>query len=116
MTDYDLNVRLNQELIQKKNEFQNQENVQSIISHEFKTPLATALCFVEMIIELVSNAQCLHYLSLVKISLNLLQNLVNDMLDLNMIKYNKFATKQEIFDPTKIIEFVVSLLSNQAHG
>ena len=41
--------------------------------------------------------------------LNLLLSLVNDMLDLKMIKEGKYDPKLEIFNPSLTLDFIVSM-------
>ena len=51
------------------------------------------------------------YLNLVSISLNLLLSLVNDVVDLTLIKSNCFREEVKDFNPTEALEFVHSLMS-----
>ena len=95
----------------KKSEARNLENFTSTISHEFRTPLATAISFVEMLFKMISDAAQMKYLNLVSISLNLLLSLVNDVVDLTLIKSNCFREEVKDFNPTEALEFVHSLMS-----
>ena len=60
------------ELVKSKSEAQNMENFTSTISHEFKTPVGTALSFIDLLLREILVAQQIKYLSMVKTSLNLL--------------------------------------------
>ena len=53
---------------------------------------------------------------MVNISLNMLLSLVNDMIDLKLVKENRLEPQMKTFNPTKVIEFVISLLQVQAAG
>jgi hypothetical protein len=53
---------------------------------------------------------------MINISLSMLLSLVNDMIDLKLAKENMLEPQLKSFNPTKIIEFVVSLLQVQAKG
>ena len=46
----------------------------------------------------------------------MLLSLVNDMIDLKLVKENRLETHIKTFNPTKVIEFVISLLQVQAVG
>ena len=61
-----------------------------MVSHEFRTPIGTALMFIDLVIEIITQAEALRLLNIVKSSLNLLLSLVQDMLDIKLIKENKF--------------------------
>ena len=67
----------------RKSEERNTKNFTETISHEFRTPLATALSFIEILLRMLADSAQFKYLLLVKTSLNLLLTLVNDLLDLN---------------------------------
>ena len=58
------------------------------MSHEFRTPLGTALMFIEMVINLLTDEYSKKLLVLVKTSILLLLSLVSDVLDLKMLKSN----------------------------
>ena len=45
-------------------------------------------------------------IDLVKSSLNLLLSLVNDMVDLKLIKEGQYSTNLEVFDPLDTLKFV----------
>ena len=77
------NHELSYELLMRKSEERNTKNFTATISHEFRTPLATALSFIEMLLRMIADSAQVKYLLLVKTSLNLLLTLVNDLLDLN---------------------------------
>ena len=62
-----------------------------MMSHEFRTPLGTALMFINMIFELIQNAEAKRLLELTKSSLDLLLSLVSDIVDLKMLKENQFT-------------------------
>ena len=47
-------------------------------------------------------------------SLNLLLSLVNDVLDLTLIKNSKIPVERKFFNPTEVLKFVHSLMAYQA--
>ena len=61
------------------------------MSHEFRTPLSTALMFIEMVLGFLTDEYNRKLLLLAKNSMNLLLSLVNDVVDLKMLKANKFS-------------------------
>ena len=79
------------------------ENFTSTISHEFRTPIATALTFIDILPSVISDAEQRKYLQLVMTSLNLLLSFVRDLLDLNCLKSDKFRIKMTSFDPFEAI-------------
>ena len=89
-------MQLKSRIIQQENIAQNLESYTSMISHEFRTPLGTALMFIDMILDQLnsnSNSQIVYLIELIKSSLNLLLSLVNDMVDLRLIKENEFSIR-----------------------
>jgi len=81
-----------------------------MISHEFRTPLATALIFISLLLQQVKDAKSTEYLNLIKNSLNLLMSLVNNLVDLKLIKENCFRPQAQTFSPLEALKFVRSLL------
>lgn len=77
-----------------------------MISHEFRTPLATAMMFLDIILGILTDEFCIKYLDAIKTSLSMLMSLVSDMLDLKMIKENKFMTQTKIFNPQQVLNVV----------
>ena len=67
------------------------ESYTSMMSHEFRAPLGTSIMFIEMILEMTTNAAAIKMIELVKVSLNLLLSLVNDMVNLKLIEENQFT-------------------------
>ena len=55
-------------------------------------------------------------IELVKVSLNLLLSLVNDMVDLKLIKANQFTVNMNIFSPLESIRFVTEIFDHDAQG
>ena len=73
-----------------------------MISHEFWTPLGTALMFIDLVLQMLTEAQAIRLLNLVKSSLNLLLSLVHDMLDLKMIKENQLKNEKSFSIPIEL--------------
>ena len=73
-----------------------------MISHEFRTPLGTALMFIDLVLQMLTEAQAIRLLNLVKSSLNLLLSLVHDMLDLKMIKENQLKNEKSFSIPIEL--------------
>ena len=85
------------------------------MSHEFRAPLGTSIMFIEMILTMQTNAAAIKMIELVKVSLNLLLSLVNDMVDLKLIKANQFKINMDIFSPLESIKFVKAIFDHSAH-
>ena len=63
-----------------------------------------------------TNAAAIKMIELVKVSLNLLLSLVNDMVDLKLIKANQFTVNMNIFSPLESIRFVTEIFDHDAQG
>ena len=77
-----------------------------MMSHEFRTPLETSLMFMNMILPYIKEAHGLELIELIKSQISLLLSLVNDILDLKLIKNNQFERKINQINPFKTILFV----------
>ena len=77
-----------------------------MISHEFRTPLATALMFIDIILGRTADEFVIKYLDAIKSSMFMLLSLVSDMLDLRMIRENQFMIQKKIFNPQKVLDTV----------
>ena len=109
-------MRLESKVIQQRNIAQNLESYTSMMSHEFRTPLATSIMFIEMILGMQTNAAAIKMIKLVKVSLSLLLSLVNDMVDLKLIKANQFTINMNIFSPLDALRFVKEIFDHDAQG
>ena len=74
-----------------------------MMSHEFRTPLGTAIMFIDLLLKMIENAEAIKLIGLVKSSLSLLLSLVNDIIDLKLIRNGNFSTKRDTFDPQEAI-------------
>ena len=77
-----------------------------MVSHEFRAPLGTAIMFIDLVLQMITEAEAIRLLNLIKSSLNLLLSLVHDMLDLKLIKENKFMVKKMPFNPLEVFQYV----------
>ena len=59
-----------------------------MISHEFVTPLGTAIMFIEIVLTMITDEAVIKLVLLIKTALNLLLSLVNNLLDLKLIREN----------------------------
>ena len=73
------------QILEQKNKNATLESYTSTISHEFRTPLATCLMFLEGLVSQTKSQANLAILQLIISQLNLLLCLVNDVLDLKLI-------------------------------
>ena len=55
------------------------------------------------------SANALRIISLIISHMNLLLSLVNDVLDIKMIKHNKFEVKSETFNPINLLDFIIAM-------
>ncbi len=116
MTEHIKNMRLESQILEEKNKADSLESHTSMISHEFRTPLSTSIMLLEGIVKTLAAGQMLTILLLITNQLNLLLNLVNDLLDVKMIKEGKFVNKIELFNPSEVLDFVIKTLTPQAQS
>ena len=84
-------MRLGSQILKEKNRSESLETYTSTISHEFRTPLSTSLMFLESILSTPGHKEStFKMLSLIVSQLNLLLCLVNDILDIKLIKLGKY--------------------------
>ena len=74
-----------------------------MMSHEFRTPLGTAIMFIDLLLKMIENVEAIKLIGLIKSSLSLLLSLVNDIIDLKLIRNGNFSTKWDTFDPQEAI-------------
>ena len=65
--------------------------------------------FLDIILGILTDEFSIKYLDAIKSSLSMLMSLVSDMLDLKMIKENKFMTQKKIFNPQQVLNVVKQL-------
>ena len=85
ITEHINHLRLESQILEQKNKNATLESYTSTISHEFRTPLATCLMFLEGLVSQTKSQANLAILQLIISQLNLLLCLVNDVLDLKLI-------------------------------
>ena len=79
------------EVAEHKSRYEHIANSQTILQHEFRTPLSTSLMFLEGILNSSTLTEEARKLLIIVVSeINLLLSLVNDMLDLKLIELGRF--------------------------
>jgi signal transduction histidine kinase len=78
------------------------ENYTAIMSHEFRTPLATSVMLLDMVFKHVRDETAIELLLLVNTSLNLLLSLVHNIVDLKLIKAGHILAESAIFNPIEV--------------
>ena len=78
-----------------------------MMSHEFRTPVSTTLMFLNLILNKITDEYCKKLLLLVIGSLNLLLSLVNDVVDLKMLKEGRFMKNEKTFSPRQVLDFII---------
>ena len=113
MTHHIESLKLESEVLEQKNRHDSIVNYQMTISHEFRTPLASSLMFLESLLGEQMTTQARHLIKIIISQINLLLCLVNDILDLKLIEENKFVPKNEIFSPRDTFNFITSMFAPQ---
>jgi two-component system, chemotaxis family, CheB/CheR fusion protein len=85
------------------------------MSHEIRTPMTSILGYAELMTDLVENEEALGYLATIRRNGDFLLGIINDILDLSKIEAGKFDIDLERFDPTRIIEDVLSIMEIRAN-
>ena len=95
MTQHANQLRLESQFLKEKNRSNALETYTSTISHEFRTPLGTSLMLLEQILsnKSLKDEGTFQMLTLIVSQLNLLLCLVNDVLDIKLIRMNRFEAK-----------------------
>ena len=61
---------------------------------------------------MINGREAIKLINLIKSNLNLLLSLVNDMVDLKLIKEGQFSTNFKVFDPLDTLKFVQKMFSH----
>ena len=116
MTQHINYVRLEGQVLEQRNRNESLQSFTSTISHEFRTPLGTALMFLEQLLTSFNlSSGVITMLTLIINQLNLLLCLVNDVLDMKLIEQGKFDPKLEKFSPKSVLDFIVSMFEPQSN-
>ena len=82
----------------KQNRNESLESYTSTISHEFRTPLATSLMFLENLLNNFNLApEVINLVTLIISQLNLLMILVQNVMDMGLIERGKYEEKESTF-------------------
>ena len=87
----------------QKNEAENMENYTAMMSHEFRTPLATSVMLLDMVFKHVRDEAAIELLMLINTSLNLLLSLVHNIVDLKLIKAGRIQAEAALFNPVETL-------------
>ena len=110
MTKHVESLKLESQVLEERNRTESLESFTSTISHEYRTPLGTSLMFLESVLESDSlSEEQRGLLNLVVCQLNLLLCLVNDMLDIKLIKSDQFTKKVALFKPADTLNFIAQI-------
>ena len=108
MTKHAKALQRESEAIEEKNRNDNKQSYSALVSHEFATPVSTAITLIKTALEEGLEAEKLHEtLLLVLVQMNLVYMLIRDMQDFHAIAEGKFATACEEFDPLEVFKLVL---------
>ena len=85
------------------------------MSHEMRTPLATAIFFLSQLIMILQNpsSQVSRYMSLMMSQLTLVQSFVEDLLDMRQFKDGVLTLVKDSFNPNEVLDLVQSIFEPQ---
>lgn len=86
----------------------------SSMSHDLRTPLNGVIGFTDMAIKETDAAKKQIYLGKIKLSCNLLLDLVNDTLDISRIDSGKMVLEPEVLDEKNLVDSVLTALKPSA--
>jgi PAS domain S-box-containing protein len=86
----------------------------STMSHEIRTPLNIILGAQELLFDMAVEDTQKYYLKLANDAGNTLFALINDILDLSKVEAGKLELENHVFDPLKLINEVLQLISIKA--
>ena len=92
------------------------ESYTGMMSHEFTTPLETALMFIDFLEIAPQSETAKSYLHAMKSSLAMLLYLVNDILDMKAIKEGTFSSHINIFNLQNVFNRLLSITELQAQS
>ena len=98
--------------MEAKNKSQSMESYTSTISHEFRTPLGTALMFLESLLDTLTGEER-RLVRMVIGQLNLLLCLVQGVLDINSIANDTYDPRLETFNPADAFKFIRDMFQLQ---
>ena len=102
------------EAIQDKNKEELFESYTGMMSHEFQTPLQTALMLIDLILNDKPSEMAKSYLKAMKTSIMMLLYLVSDILDMKAIMDEKFVAITGTFCPIDAFNQVLETTQSQA--
>jgi two-component system, sensor histidine kinase and response regulator len=85
------------------------------MSHEIRTPLHTINGMAELMRDTGLDEEQLEYLNQIQFASEVLLGLINDILDFSKIEAGRLQLEQIRFEPVKMIEDAVDMVSMQAH-
>ncbi|MGF1548096.1 MAG: ATP-binding protein [Thiotrichales bacterium] len=85
------------------------------ISHELRTPLHAIIGFGELLENSVEDAAALEYTRIIGQAGAQLLTVIDDVLAFSSLEAGNFTVVNDVFDPTDILENVVSLFAHEAH-
>lgn len=89
----------------------------SMASHELRSPLTAVKGYLEFLQEkeaVASDEESKHYVENISISVDRLQNLVNDILEVSRVEGNRLPMEITVFDPNSIISQSIEEMKSQA--
>lgn len=107
-------LQVHNETIAQKSKKSELSSFQAGISQELKTPLSTCLMFIENLSIENLTEQGARIIKVITCQLNTLLCVISDNLDFQLIKEDKFVTKEQIFSPKKSIEAISGLFRTQS--
>jgi len=84
------------------------------MSHEIRTPMTAILGYAELLNGLVLQSEANDYLKTIRRNGDYLLEIINDILDLSKIEAGKLELNPELFDPSRVVEDVRSIMNVRA--
>ena len=115
VTQHVRSLKLESKVLTEKNRNDSLESYTSTISHEFRTPLATSLMFLENLLNSYNlQPEVLKLINLIISQLTLLLCLVNDVMDMKLIERGEYEQKKSPFKIKTITDFICAMFAPHA--
>ncbi|MEP4148369.1 MAG: response regulator [Halioglobus sp.] len=84
------------------------------ISHEIRTPMNAISCCIELLIDVIEEKEQLELLTLTRDATNSLMTLINEILGISKLEFDKISVRDSTFNLHMVAEDTVRLLSTRA--
>ena len=116
-----IDMILNMQKQEKKQQREQAENFTSTVGHEMRTPLASILYFIKLLMQMFPGGLAAYpkhqkYFKLVVAQIQLIQTFVDDLLDIRQLKDGVFLLESSVFNLNEVLEELSEIFKHQSHA